>query len=85
MFLKLRFFQPGRSRYRLAESLHIFIGRMDGDKIAEFEAYRRPRRPFPPWYPLARHRKAPSEVEDLLNIVNQAVEHPLYVNFDSSS
>jgi hypothetical protein len=51
----------------------------------EFGAYRRPGGSFPPRYPLACHRKAPSEVEDLLNIVNQAVEHPLYVNFDSSS
>ena len=30
------------------------------------------------------HRKAPPEVEDLFNVVNQAVEHPLYVDFDLS-
>jgi hypothetical protein len=69
----------------LAESDHVFKSRMDGTRIAVLEAYRHPRRTSPPWFPLACHCEPPSEVEDLLNIVNQAVKHPLYVDFDSSS
>jgi hypothetical protein len=35
--------------------------------------------------PLCRHRVARSEVQDLLDVVNQAVEHPLNNEFDPSS
>ena len=39
-------------------------------------------RPFLPQSPLCRHPIALSEVQHLLDVVNQAVEHPLYVDFD---
>ena len=41
--------------------------------------------PFLPQSPLCSHRITRPEVQDFLNIVNQAVEHPLNIDFDPPS